>query len=310
METEYAEQLLNEAITLFDNGDLEGALVILTTIVESPITFDLLRRTIEETPLALDVLRLMGKIKWKLGCLPEAILCFRKASRHYPKDEAVSLGLFHTLCSNGQDDEAQYEMERFLSLAPSPKYESFRGRFYYHQGLRCEHDSQRVLLFKYATEADPEFSEAFTELGQSYLKLGKIEEAELAYRRSITLNDGWGHLYLGNLFFGMENWDAAEKEFIEGQQRLPELAVPVKCQADVYRKRGDLKRSEQLYREAVKLEPNDSSMLAYLGRFLLENNQRAEGAEYIKRALEKDASCEVALKWKQQFNVCTEAEEA
>src|SRR5262245_65155210 len=101
----------------------------------------------------------------------------------------------------------------------------------------------------------------------------------------------------------MDEWDAAEKEFVEGQKRLPDLAVPVWCQADVYRKRGDLKESERLYRAAVKLEPHDASTLARLGRLLLENNKRTEGAKYLQMALKEDPTCRVALKWKKQFNV-------
>ena len=308
MESEQAAQLLNEAIALNDTGDLAGALAILTTIVEAPIPFDMLRLTDDEqTPLVLDVYRFMGKIHWKLGRLPEAISCFRYARRHYPKDESVSLGLFYTLCKNGQSDEALNEMERFLAIAPSAKYESFRGQFYFDEAMRSEDEEKRVALLEKAIQAEPEYAEAFMELGISYKRLGEIEKAEVALRKSIALDDdGLAHLFLGNLFFSLEEWDAAEKEFMEAQTRLPDVATPLWCQADVYRKKGDLGTSERLYRAAVAIEPDSADALARLGRALLENNKGDEGAIYIEMALKEDPACNVALKWKKQFNVMLE----
>ena len=121
---------------------------------------------------------------------------------------------------------------------------------------------------------------------------------------SISLDDdGWGHLYLGNLFFTKEDWDAAEVEFRKGKKLLPDIAAPIWCLGDVYHAKGDIRKSEKYYRMAVKLAHTDADSLARLGRLLLEKNCRIEGAEYIKQALEQDSSCRVALKWKKQYKI-------
>ena len=282
--------LFSKAIESRDKGDASSALAILFTIVG--------------VPPDLKVLRVIGDIYWDIGQLHKAISYFRKATQHYPDDELASLALFHTLSNNEQYDEALSEMERFLSIAPSPEYESFRGQYYFEQGMRSEDKRKRIVLLEQAIQVDPEYAEAFMELGKSYKRLGEKEKAEAALRKSIALNDdGWAHIYLGNLFFSLEEWDAAEKEFIIGQERLPDVATPLWCQADVYRQKGDLIKSEHLYRAAVELEPDSADALARLGRFLLENENRSEGEKYIRLALKENPTSNVALKWKQQFSV-------
>lgn len=290
MKSENADKLFNEAIDLRDKDNLAEALTILSKIVE--------------TPPAIDVLRVKGKIHWDLRQLPEAISCFRNATRYYPDDEIASLALFHTLSNNGQDNEATEEMERFLSIASSEEYESFRADYYFKRGMNSEKDDMRISLLERATQADPKHAEAFMELGISYRKRGEVEKARSALNSSINLNDdGWARLYLGNLFFFLREWDAAEKEFLKAQILLPHVSAPLWCQADVHQKKGNLIKSEQLHREALKLEPESEYELARVGRFFLESNKRSEGTKYIQMALQKNPDCNMALRVKQEFNL-------
>ena len=286
--------LFNEAVTLIEKGDLNPAIELLSAIAE-------------KQP-AIDALLSLGKCYKDLGKLTEAIYWFDRAVKEYPENELSSLSLFHALSNNEQNNEAINEMKRFLSIAHSDQYESFRADYYFEQAMLAEEEDVRVSLLIRATLASPESAEAFSELGKSYNKLGNVIESETAFKKSIDiLDDGWARLYLGNLFFSLERLDEAEKEFTEAQKRLPNLAVSFWCQADVHLKRGDLIVGEQLYRAAIKIQPNDAQALARLGRFLLEEKRRAEGTKYLQMALEKNPTCEVALKWKKQFNIDTEA---
>ncbi len=160
------------------------------------------------------------------------------------------------------------------------------------------------MLLRRAVSLNPEFSDAYVELGKSYLHLDNIEEAEKALRTAIELDDnGWAHLYLGNLFYQEEDFDAALKEFHSAKECFPELSTPLWCIADIHREIGELEESEQYYRRAVAVEPSDAASLARLGRLLIEKGEHAEGARYIKQALEEDETCKVALKWKRRYQV-------
>jgi Tfp pilus assembly protein PilF len=179
-----------------------------------------------------------------------------------------------------------------------------RANAYFEEAMNTRGRKRRAMLLEHAIRLDNEFADAYLELGITYLDLDEVEKAESMLRTSISLDDdGWAHLYLGNLFFGLENWDAAEIEFRLAKQRLPDLSVPLWCIADVYRARGDVKKSEKFYRAAVELEPKDATSLAHLGRLLLENKRRDEGTQYIRRALKEDKSCKSALKWKRQYKI-------
>src|SRR5688572_11642499 len=179
-----------------------------------------------------------------------------------------------------------------------------RAASHYEEALRSEDDAQRIALLKRAVALDPGFSDAYVELGKSHLRLNDIEEAESALRTAVELDgNGWAHLYLGNLFYREQDWDAALDEFRAAEQRFPELGVPLWCSGDIHREAGDLAKSEDYYRRAVAVEPSDAAALARLGRLLIEKGEHAEGAAYIERALEEDASCRVALKWKRRYKV-------
>jgi tetratricopeptide (TPR) repeat protein len=175
---------------------------------------------------------------------------------------------------------------------------------YFEAALQIDDDKRRIVLLKQTVQLDNNFAEAYLELGHSYRNLNKLKKAESMFKTAISLNDdGWGHLYLGNLFFTKKDWDGAAAEFRKGRRLLPNNATPIWCLADVYRAKGDIVRSESFYRMAVKIEPSSTNALARLGRLLLEENRKIEGTEYIKQALEQDESCRVALKWKKQYKI-------
>jgi tetratricopeptide (TPR) repeat protein len=181
--------------------------------------------------------------------------------------------------------------------------QSERAHAHYEEAMRSEDGGQRIVLLKRAVSLDPEFAEAYIELGKSYLDLDEVEEAERALRAAIGLDDnGWAHLYLGHLYYCEEDWDAALKEFHAAKGRLPESSAPLWCIADIHRSAGELEESERYCRAAVAVEPS-AAALARLGRLLIEKGERAEGAIYVRRALEVDGRCRVALKCARRYKL-------
>ena len=179
-----------------------------------------------------------------------------------------------------------------------------RARNLYEQAMSSEDREQRIPLLKRAVSLDPEFSDAYMELGSSYIHINDLEEADKALRASIELDDNvWAHLYLGNLFERKNDLVAALNEFHAAEKVDPELSVSLWCAGDIHRAMGDLDESERYYRKAIAAEPTDALALARLGRLLIEKGNRTEGAAYIKRALEEDSACNFALKCKSRYHV-------
>lgn len=64
----------------------------------------------------------LGDVQWEQNKLGEAIKSFRKATELAPRAELPSLGLFHALWEDGQEDDAFEEMKRLCRLRHSKEY--------------------------------------------------------------------------------------------------------------------------------------------------------------------------------------------
>lgn len=102
---------LNRAIELGRQGKHRAAVKVLIPMLESH-------------PRSAAVYGYLGGSYFELGEYDQSTECFRKATRISPKSELASLGLFHSLWSQGSLPEAFEEMKRFLSSADSKEYET------------------------------------------------------------------------------------------------------------------------------------------------------------------------------------------
>jgi len=161
----------------------------------------------------------------------------------------------------------------------------------------------RLLALSELDERAPNHPDVLLELGKCLLRLGDFAEAERALLRCRELDDdGWASLYLGNLYWQTGDLVAAEEHFLAAQSRLPEDACPVWSRADIAEARGDGETAEQLYREAVALEPQEAIAVAHLGHFLLRTDRQEAGQAYILQALELDPMCKRAWKARDEFD--------
>ena len=103
----------NQALILRDQGDLQGALQLLSGIAES-------------YPFAA-LFGVTGAIYRKIGDMENARRCFERAVALAPKSELASLNLFHALYKAGNKARAYSEMKRFLSLSKSEEYDRLRS---------------------------------------------------------------------------------------------------------------------------------------------------------------------------------------
>lgn len=80
-----------------------------------------------ERPDSAPVLGILGDVFWRKHDLPNAVACFKSATKLSPKSELASLGLFHTLREQGRKRAASTEMRRFLAIAESEEYAALRN---------------------------------------------------------------------------------------------------------------------------------------------------------------------------------------
>lgn len=117
-------------------------------------------------------------------------------------------------------------------------------------------------------------------IGRRYLERRILDQCHAYYSKALAIdpNDGWTHLYMGNLCYGLSCYDEAAWHFQTAIELLPGVACPHWCLADVYDKQGYWSRTEQQYRRAVETDPSDSKAKAKLESWLAQRQSIAQNA--------------------------------
>ncbi len=107
-------------------------------------------------------------------------------------------------------------------------------------------------------------------IGRHYLRERQLDKCHSYYSRALEIDpdDGWTHLYMGNLCYALSCYDDAETYFKQAIELLPDVACPHWCLGDVYDEMGYWSRTEQSYRRAVEIDPTDAKYKQKLNEWL------------------------------------------
>jgi Tfp pilus assembly protein PilF len=145
-----------------------------------------------------------------------------------------------------------------------------------------------VELFERAVALDPEYAMAHRELGWA-LSREKEKDAEAEYhlRRAVELNDedGWAHIYLGNIRWRRGDLSSAEQSFRNAIEVWPEIAIPYWCLALFYEYVGRTEDAIRLYQQGVAVDPDDVQANKMFGIYLNDQGETERARAYIERAL-------------------------
>ncbi|MEI8383683.1 MAG: hypothetical protein WCJ09_26450 [Planctomycetota bacterium] len=117
-------------------------------------------------------------------------------------------------------------------------------------------------------------------IGRHYLKQHQFDRCHDYYSRALAVDpdDGWTHLFMGNLCYGLSCYDEAAAYFRNAIELLPEVACPHWCLADVYDKQGYWERTEHHYRRAVEVDPTDTKSKQKLEDWLADNRSARQNS--------------------------------
>lgn len=151
-----------------------------------------------------------------------------------------------------------------LAKVPKPARES------YSKGMEAvsknEH-KKAAELFEAAIALHPDFPQALTELGLTYMRLDQMDKARQTYEALLKLKpaDAGAHLNLGIALFNLSNALATEKKTEEAKEKLVS--------------------SETHLRESLKLNGTGPSAHYYLGLILIRTRKYAEAQKEIELAI-------------------------
>ena len=127
-------------------------------------------------------------------------------------------------------------------------------------------------------------------LGETLLGLGRLDEAEAAFFRSLEQRPSSldGRMGLARVETGRGEHAVALRRYEEALALYPLEAQLHVAIGDLHRRRGDREGARAEYRRALKMRPELASAEAALGALLAEEGRSAEAAGSFRRALALD----------------------
>ena len=151
---------------------------------------------------------------------------------------------------------------------------------------RLQRAAEAEAVLRQAIEADPDYAKAHEALAHALIAQQRPAEAVPALRRAIALNPALksAQVTLGQalLATGAEQAAAdAFDELMQGHPQMQELADAATLHRD-----GQFEQAETAYRELLKRNPQDVSVLRLLGLLAIDTGHFRNAATLLKQAVE------------------------
>lgn len=124
----------------------------------------------------------------------------------------------------------------------------------------------------------------YTNLGASYIQVGKIEEAKKLFEKSIEVTPAYSLAYqnLGRLYLQENNLLKAEEYFLKVLSLTPQNPFVSLMLSNIYVTRGDLERAYSIINEGLKYTPGEPSLLNLKANILTRKGELQEPLEIYR----------------------------
>jgi Flp pilus assembly protein TadD len=184
----------------------------------------------------------------------------------------------------GDAESAEREWREALKMAPQdPSTLRDLGMMY----LKNRQYSEAVGFLKKSLQFDPDNAGAHLYLGVAYMDTHSLELAEPELRAAVSLFpwDSNNRNALGKLYLGEGRTDEAEEQFRRSVEIEPNI-MGYGNLGLIHWSQGEAKLAELEWREALRLAPNDSSILNNLGLVCTKLGRYTEAVSFFRRAIE------------------------
>ncbi|MGC3985969.1 MAG: PEP-CTERM system TPR-repeat protein PrsT [Pseudorhodoferax sp.] len=125
------------------------------------------------------------------------------------------------------------------------------------------------------------------------------EEAAASYRKSIEAQPGDGRGYFGlvGLLTRQAKLDDAEKEMATLRKLAPKHPEAIYLDAQLAYAKKDFPKARQLAQDLLRVAPTSARALELAGGIDLQRNALVTAEEYLAKAVQGDASLEMARRW-------------
>ncbi|MBI5638505.1 MAG: tetratricopeptide repeat protein [Nitrospinae bacterium] len=224
---------------------------------------------------------------------------------HAPWSPAAYEGLGKANTGCNRFDEALQNYKKAVALDPS-RVDSHKGLVscYKRMGKALEEASEIQDLLRYY----PTSSELLLRIGEAHLREGEYLEAEEYFKKAIAFHqaeDGVrlkakSHSSLGRAYILHGDSRKDEKKYREAERESntakvldPLLVSAYNNLLIVYKKLGRYKEAEILFREAVKIMPDDADGWFELFQIYLSDGEKNKAAYSLEKAVQHDPENQV-----------------
>jgi tetratricopeptide (TPR) repeat protein len=160
--------------------------------------------------------------------------------------------------------------------------------------------SEAVDPIKIALDLQPDYVQAHLALGDTYLKLGEIDEARAAYLRAIDMQPNYApaHDGMGRLLESMGKDDEAETSYRKALEINVAFADAYTHLGEMYLRKGRLDDAIALFLKAITVKPDFSQAYTRLGVALSRQERYEDALAAARKSLElapQDPEPRVAL---------------
>jgi tetratricopeptide (TPR) repeat protein len=147
--------------------------------------------------------------------------------------------------------------------------------------------TEAAKAFKQAAAYKPDLTEAYTYLGDAYVKLGKNKEAVDAYKLSLKVDRTQDTLYtnLANLYIDMKQPADAEKILKAGINQNKQNTLAYYTLGQIQAQQGRYEEAEANFSKVVKLEPKDGNSYYALGMSLNGQKKYDDAIQQLEKAV-------------------------
>lgn len=200
----------------------------------------------------------------------------------------------------GEDDKALEIYKSMLAKDPENEYANNRAGIVCSRKMTEEGALQAVEFYKKAIAANGSRDGIYYEnLGQVYVQLQNLKEAEKAFQKSIELNPELPDSYnrLGVLYFQEDRHAEAVIQYQNAIRRDSSNPVFYANLGLAFVRLEDLNQAETAFLKAVALDPLNPEYLNYAGVFFIDHrNDYKRSLEFFEKAISIDPGQAVYFK--------------
>ncbi|MFH1421426.1 MAG: tetratricopeptide repeat protein [Planctomycetota bacterium] len=271
-----AEQVLS---SIFIAGTLEEKLTILDNAIKTD-------------PAWLMPYITKGTILEEANRYEEAIKTFKQSidvARNDNNKEGEAAAHFHIglmLWKQNSRSEAVARFKEVMNLMPDVR----NTMTLYAESITCfeegDFKAEKKLLDE-ILKLNPNFAEAYNDLGIIKRLAGDTDGAIAYYEKAIQLNPKFAEAYYnrGLAFFENGEIDKAVADFSKAIECNPEFILPYKCRGAIYERKKEFVKAIADFTKIIELDPNNAEAYSDRGLVLCKNGNIDEAIENFNKAI-------------------------